>query len=402
MPTPDSLSVSDPVSEVVTERFDPRPIASHARGGPKMLFFSGGSALDGLSRRLKDHTCNSIHLMTPFDSGGSSAVLRRVFDMPSLGDIRQRLLALSDGSDEPIKLLQSLLGHRLAVELPNSELRQQLQAMAAGADDRIAALPVSARSAVARHLTTVLELLPEDTDLRGASIGNLVLAGSYIGSGNDLDATLSDISRLLNVRGTVRAIVNDNLQLGVKLKNGQTVVGQHLITGKEHPAIDGPIDSVVLTDSPVGEADAVQAELDPGKSDLIAAADLICFGPGSFFSSLVANVLPEGVGRAVAANPCPKVWIPNLGFDPEQLAMGFGETLQQLLTPLRRDHPAAAAKAMVSHVIVDSDWARSCTGEISGVLGGLDIQHLELPLVTDNSAPYYDDARLLDALLSLL
>ena len=394
--------MSDPFSEVVTDRSDPRPISSHAAGGPRMLFFSGGSALDGLSRRLKQYTRNSIHLMTPFDSGGSSALLRRVFDMPSLGDIRQRLLALSDGSDEPIKLLQSLLGHRLAVELPNSELRQQLQAMAAGADDRIAALPVSARSAVARHLTTVLELLPEDTDLRGASIGNLVLAGSYIGSGNDLDATLSDISRLLNVRGTVRAIVNDNLQLGVKLKNGQTVVGQHLITGKEHPAIDVPIDSVFLTDSLVGGADAVQAKLDPGKSDLIAAADLICFGPGSFFSSLVANVLPEGVGRAVAANPCPKVWIPNLGFDPEQLAMGFGETLQQLLTPLRRDHAPAAAKAMVSHVIVDSDWARSCTGEISGVLGGLDIQHLELPLVTDNSAPYYDDARLLDALLSLL
>ena len=394
--------MSDPFSEVVTGRSDPRLMASHAAGGPRMLFFSGGSALDGLSRRLKDHTRNSIHLMTPFDSGGSSALLRRVFDMPSLGDIRQRLLALSDGSDEPIKLLQSLLGHRLAVELPNSELRQQLQAMASGADDRIAALPASPRSAVARHLTTVMELLPEDTDLRGASIGNLVLAGSYIGSGNDLDATLSDISRLLNVRGTVRAIVNDNLQLGVKLKNGQTVVGQHLITGKEHPAIDVPIDSVFLTDSPVGEADAVQAKLDPGKSDLIAAADLICFGPGSFFSSLVANVLPEGVGRAVAANPCPKVWIPNLGFDPEQLTMGFGETLQQLLTPLRRDHPAAAAKAMVSHVIVDSDWARSCTGEISGVLGGLDIQHLELPLVTDNSAPYYDDARLLDALLSLL
>ena len=393
--------MSDPFSEVVTDRSDPRPISSHAAGAEDAVFQRWFS-LDGLSRRLKQYTRNSIHLMTPFDSGGSSALLRRVFDMPSLGDIRQRLLALSDGSDEPIKLLQSLLGHRLAVELPNSELRQQLQAMAAGADDRIAALPVSARSAVARHLTTVLELLPEDTDLRGASIGNLVLAGSYIGSGNDLDATLSDISRLLNVRGTVRAIVNDNLQLGVKLKNGQTVVGQHLITGKEHPAIDVPIDSVFLTDSPVGEADAVQAKLDPGKSDLIAAADLICFGPGSFFSSLVANVLPEGVGRAVAANPCPKVWIPNLGFDPEQLAMGFGETLQHLLTPLRRDHLAAAAKAMVSHVIVDSDWARSCTGEISGVLGGLDIQHLELPLVTDNSAPYYDDARLLDALLSLL
>jgi len=56
--------------------------------GPRILFFSGGSALTGLCRILKNYTHNSIHLVTPFDSGGSSAELRQAFAMPSIGDLR--------------------------------------------------------------------------------------------------------------------------------------------------------------------------------------------------------------------------------------------------------------------------------------------------------------------------
>ena len=41
--------------------------------GPKILFFSGGSAIRDLSSVLKNYTHNSVHLITPFDSGGSSA-----------------------------------------------------------------------------------------------------------------------------------------------------------------------------------------------------------------------------------------------------------------------------------------------------------------------------------------
>ena len=32
--------------------------------GPKALFFSGGSALNGLSRQITDYTHNSIHLIS--------------------------------------------------------------------------------------------------------------------------------------------------------------------------------------------------------------------------------------------------------------------------------------------------------------------------------------------------
>ncbi|MCP4376356.1 MAG: GAK system CofD-like protein, partial [bacterium] len=64
--------------------------------GPRILFFSGGTALNTVSRTLKTYTHNSIHLVTPFDSGGSSAKLRHAFDMPSIGDLRSRLMALAD------------------------------------------------------------------------------------------------------------------------------------------------------------------------------------------------------------------------------------------------------------------------------------------------------------------
>jgi 2-phospho-L-lactate transferase/gluconeogenesis factor (CofD/UPF0052 family) len=46
-------------------------------------------------------------------------------------------------------------------------------------------------------------------------------------------------------------------------------------------------------------------------NDLIREAELICYPMGSFYSSLIANLLPKGVGKAVSRNPCPKVFIPN-------------------------------------------------------------------------------------------
>ena len=63
--------------------------------GPRLVFFTGGTALRDLSRQLIHYTHNSVHLVTPFDSGGSSAALRRSFAMPAVGDIRNRLLALA-------------------------------------------------------------------------------------------------------------------------------------------------------------------------------------------------------------------------------------------------------------------------------------------------------------------
>ena len=73
--------------------------------GPRLVFFTGGTALRDLSRQLTSYTHNSVHLITPFDSGGSSAALRRAFAMPAVGDIRNRLLALADSDLVPRSVL---------------------------------------------------------------------------------------------------------------------------------------------------------------------------------------------------------------------------------------------------------------------------------------------------------
>jgi len=71
--------------------------------GPRPLFFSGGSALRGLSRELVERRVTSRHIVTPFDAGGSSAELRRVLRMPAVGDLRNRLLSLADPTGPAMK-----------------------------------------------------------------------------------------------------------------------------------------------------------------------------------------------------------------------------------------------------------------------------------------------------------
>src|SRR3954466_10320020 len=90
--------------------------------GPRILFLSGGSALRPLCRVLKQYTHNSVHLITAFDSGGSSAKLRQSFAMPAIGDLRNRIVALADESVRGNPQIYRLFAHRL----PGASSRAQL------------------------------------------------------------------------------------------------------------------------------------------------------------------------------------------------------------------------------------------------------------------------------------
>ena len=67
--------------------------------GPRLVFFTGGTALRDLSRELIRYTHNSVHLVTPFDSGGSSATLRRAFAMNIL---LEQVNALAETIEEAV------------------------------------------------------------------------------------------------------------------------------------------------------------------------------------------------------------------------------------------------------------------------------------------------------------
>ncbi len=369
--------------------------------GPRILFFSGGTALNETSRVLKNFTHNSIHLITPFDSGGSSAILRNTFDMPAIGDLRSRLMSLADETVSGHPEVFQLFASRLSKTAKRKELLSELKNIADGKDPRIATIKNPMRKLIRNHLNIFLNAMPDKFDLRGASIGNLIFAAGYLDNDHQLDPVIFLFSKLVNVLGQVAPIVNDKLQLAVKLKNGKTIIGQHLITGKEVTPISSPIEDFYLVKD-FKNRKATNAVLSRKKSRLIRQADLICYPPGSFYSSIAASLIPKGVGRAIASNPCPKVYTPNLGRDPESLGMEMDESVFKLLQILKRDAGnKCPADKLLNFVFIDSQKGGGLKTSSSNALRKEGIDIIDTRLVSEQSAPYYDPQLLVMALLSL-
>jgi CofD-related protein of GAK system len=369
--------------------------------GPHVLFFSGGTAINRLSRRLIDYTHNSIHLVTPFDSGGSSAELRAAFDVPGVGDFRSRLMSLADHSVRGQAEIFELLSYRLPRDAHPEDLHLRLQRMVYGDDPLVARISDPMRKLIRNHLNYVLDQMPEELDLRGASVGNLILVGGYLNNARDLEPVLFLFSKLVEVRGTVRPVVGESFHLAAQLQDGTIVMGQHLLTGKEVLPISSPVQEVYLVDR-LQHARRVTAEADEETVRLIRRADLICFPMGSFYSSVVANLLPRRVGQAIRANGCPKVYIPNTGSDPEQLGLSLAGRVDTLIRYLRRDGRGEVATGeLLNFVVIDNRDQRAATPEDLDHLARLGIGVIDVPLVTPRSDPDIDEDVLLEVLMSM-
>jgi CofD-related protein of GAK system len=374
--------------------------------GPRVLFFSGGTALNPLSRELVRYTHNSIHLVTPLDSGGSSAKLREAFRMPAVGDLRSRLMALADQSVRGNPEVRELFAHRLAKSAAPEELRHSLERLVAGRDALVRRIPDPMRKIVRNYLRIFQEKMPEDFDLRGASIGNLILTAGYLTSQRRIDSVVFLFSKLAEVRGVVRPTMNRYLHLAAEMEYGETIVGQHLLTGKETPPITSRVKRVYISSGDPG-GEPVRVAIREKVRNLIRQADLICFPMGSFYSSLIANLLPDGVGQAIAENDCPKVYVPNTGTDPEQFGMTLVDNTTALLHYLRRscvDDPPV--ERLLNLVLLDSRNGCYASPVDPVALQRLGVDVLRTPLTGDNPAgsqvTTLDGDRVVRALLSLV
>lgn len=413
----------------------------------KIVFFSGGTALTETSRVLARYGLPAVHLITPFDSGGSSAVLRQAFNMPAVGDLRNRILNLAR-LDVVGQALPALSAMRLSKDDSPAQLKAQLHLLASGEHAAIRKLEPEIRERVAVNFAKIMDQLPSNFDLRGASIGNLLLVGAYLRLGRDLNAAVKEFSDLLQIVGVVRPIVVQNLHLAAQLANGQILLGQHLITGKEVPELLEPISDLYLTDAkpcvmpnpqagyslegywaeskppttqeaeqllaqasqkireepttPTLRPENFEAFIGENVTNYIQQASCICYPMGSFYSSLIANLLPRGVGKAVAKANCPKVYIPSAGHDPETASLNLPNRIRTLFAFLRRDAGEhTPAHQLLTHVLVDANNApnKSERAEINK----LGVSLAEIPLInkkysTTNYSPYL----LLNGLAELL
>lgn len=367
--------------------------------GPRLLFFSGGTALNGFSQILKRYTHNSIHLVTPFDSGGSSAVLRKAFDMPAVGDLRSRMMALADASLDGHPEVTELFASRLPTDESQSLLRARVEAMQQRNDRRVQSIPEPVQSIICDFLNYFLESAPKDFDFRRASIGNLILAGGYLSHNRSLDPIALLFSRLVHVRGQVRTVTDECGELKVTTESGREIIGQHRMTGKESQPLNERIASLDLH-LPQG----TESHLADQERGWINSADLVVFPPGSFYSSILANLLPKGVGKAIMDNPASKVYVPNLGNDPEQFGMTLQEQIEQLERFVARDAGGvfqSGVERCIDILLTDSTLLSGIDAEFLNWLDKRGIQLLDVDLANPERTDRYDEIKLAEALLSL-
>jgi uncharacterized cofD-like protein len=195
-------------------------------------------------------------VVTMTDDGGSSGRLRRSRGLPPPGDLRNCLVALAAEED----LMARLFQHRYG----GSE------------------------------------------ELGGHAVGNLILAALAEQTGSFLEAVELS-SRVLRVVGRILPATLDTVSLQAVMEDGSAVNGETQITtsGKK-------IRRLALEPSP--------AHPTPGVLEAIEAADLVVLGPGSLFTSVVPNLLVEGIGSALQKTRAAVVLVANLASEPAETA----------------------------------------------------------------------------------
>jgi uncharacterized cofD-like protein len=142
----------------------------------------------------------------------------------------------------------------------------------------------------------------EGSPLGGHSFGNLfVLAMSGV-TGN-FEQALRETSRVLAVQGTILPSTLQDVEICAEFTDGTEVCGESQI-----PEVGKPIQRVRLKPAhPAAQPEAVRAILE---------ADLIVLGPGSLYTSVVPNLLVEGIAKALIQSDALKVYVCNVATQP--------------------------------------------------------------------------------------
>ncbi|WP_110955387.1 gluconeogenesis factor YvcK family protein [Anaerosinus massiliensis] len=220
--------------------------------GPAITVIGGGTGLSVLLRGIKNATSNVTAVVTVADDGGSSGRLREDLGMIPPGDLRNCLVALAD--TEP--LMEKLFQHRFG-----------------GCGD-----------------------------LAGHSFGNLFIAAMTEVLG-DVEKALKESSKVLAVKGRVLPASTQRVRLIATMTDGTIVEGESKI-----PLVHKRIDRVHL----------YPPEVEPVKSslDAIADADAIILGPGSLYTSVLPNLLVNGVTETLRKSRATKIYICNVMTQP--------------------------------------------------------------------------------------
>jgi len=220
--------------------------------GPAVTVIGGGHGLSVLLRGIKTATSNVTAVVTVADDGGSSGRLREDLGILPPGDLRNCLVALAD--TEP--LMEKLFQYRFKGK----------------------------------------------SELSGHSFGNLFIAAMTEVTG-DIEQALKESSKVLAVKGNVLPASKEHVRLDAIMEDGTIVEGESHI-----PEAHKRIHRVRLFPEHVKP---VQSAL-----DALTHADAIILGPGSLYTSIMPNLLVDGVAEAVRKSKAIKIYICNVMTQP--------------------------------------------------------------------------------------
>ncbi len=195
-------------------------------------------------------------------------------------------------------------------------------------------------------------------------------------------------------------IADSNAHLAVKLSDGRSVIGQHRITG-----------GAGTITSPIKEISAIKSLANPTPTDVpalgvalqwIRQADLICYPMGSFWTSVAAQLLPVGVGRAIAESQARKVYIPSTGHDREQIGMSLSAAIESLVELGRRDDSAhLPITSLVTDVLINTHRKHYALRLDTTVVAHSGIRIIETDLTSTGDRPILDPTQLANKLVEL-
>lgn len=217
----------------------------------KVVILGGGTGTSTLVRGLKQFPVDMTVVVSVCDDGRSTGKLREEFDIPAVGDLRKVLASMSD--TEP--LFEKLLEYRFK--------------------------------------TT--------SDLNGHAVGNLLLAALCNITGNMSDG-IESLSNVLNIRGRVLPLTEDNVILMGKMEDNSIVEGEHNITDSEEKIKD-----IYYKESPIITPTVIKA---------IKEADMIILSMGSLYTSIICNLISEDVIKAIDSSKGKILYVCNMFTQP--------------------------------------------------------------------------------------
>lgn len=217
----------------------------------KVVILGGGTGTSTLVRGLKQFPVDISVVVSVCDDGKSTGKLREEFDIPAVGDLRKVIASLSD--TEP--LFESLLEYRFNT----------------------------------------------NSDLNGHAVGNLLLAALCNITGNMSDG-IKSLSKVLNLKGKVLPLTEDNVVLMGLMQDGSTVEGEHNITESKKRIKD-----IYYKKNPV---------INPEVIEDIKQADMIILSMGSLYTSIACDLISKDVTDAIDASKGKILYVCNMFTQP--------------------------------------------------------------------------------------